>query len=316
MPGAILLAITSWDPAPWIARFQTRAAGRDIRVWPDDIGDPANIEYICAWKPPSAALTGLPNLKAIFSLGAGVDHLIGDPALPDVPVVRIVDRDLTQRMTEYVVLHTLIFHRRQRLYGRQQRGRVWFEHDQPAAHEVAVGIMGLGELGSDAAEVLRRIGFQVAGWSRRPKTLSGVKVFHGQAGLDAFLARTEILVTLLPHTPATTGILYHVLFSKLKRDGALGGAYLINAGRGKLQVDDDIVAALDSGILSGAALDVFPTEPLPQESPLWRHDKVTVTPHNAAVSNPDALVEYVLRQIARHEAGQPLENTIDRTAGY
>ena len=316
MPGAILLAITSWDPAPWIARFRTRATGRDIRVWPNDIGDPTNIEYICAWKPTSGSLIGFPNLKAIFSLGAGVDHLIGDPALPNVPVVRIVDRDLTQRMTEYIVLHTLMFHRRQRLYDSQQRDCVWFEHDQPAAHEVAVGIMGLGELGSDAAEVLQRIGFQVAGWSRGPKTLSGIEVFHGKTGLDAFLARTEILVTLLPHTPATVGILNRDLFSKLKRSGALGGAYLINAGRGKLQVDEDIVAALDSGILSSAALDVFPTEPLPRESPLWRHDKVTVTPHNAAVSDPDALVEYVLRQITRHEAGQPLENAIDRVEGY
>ena len=316
MPGAILLAITSWDPAPWIARFIAHATGREIRVWPDDIDDAADVEYICAWKPPPGALAGFPNLKAIFSLGAGVDHLIGDPALPNVPIVHIVDRDLTRRMTEYVVLHTLMFHRRQRLYDRQQRDHVWFEHDQPAAHEVAVGVMGLGELGSDAAEVLQRIGFQVAGWSRRPKNLNGIEVFHGQAGLDAFLARTEILVALLPHTPATTGILNRDLFSRLKRDGALGGAYLINAGRGKLQVDEDIVTALDNGILAGAVLDVFPTEPLPQKSPLWRHDKITVTPHNAAVSRPDALVEYVLHQIARHEARQPLQNTIDRTEGY
>ncbi len=133
MPGAILLAITSWDPAPWIARFRAQAPDRDIRVWPHDIGNAANIEYICAWKPPPGALSGFPNLKAIFSLGAGVDHLISDPALPNVPIVRIVDRDLTQRMTEYVVLHTLMFHRRQRLYDRQQRDGVWFEHDQPAA---------------------------------------------------------------------------------------------------------------------------------------------------------------------------------------
>ena len=149
-------------------------------------------------------------------------------------------------MTEYVVLHTLMFHRRQRLYDAQQRERIWREHDQPAARQVSVGIMGLGELGRDAASVLRRIGFQVAGWTRTPKTVGGIEVFHGPAGLDAFLARTEILVALLPHTPATNGILNLDLFRKLKRDGALGGAYLINAGRGKLQVDADICAALDA----------------------------------------------------------------------
>lgn len=316
MSGAILLAITSWDPAPWIARFRTQAPDRDIRVWPHDIGDATDVEYVCAWKPPPSALLGFPNLKAIFSLGAGVDHLIGDPTLPNVPVVRIVDRNLTRRMTEYVVLHTLMFHRKQRLYDRQQRDLVWFEHDQPAANEVAVGIMGLGELGSDAAAVLQRIGFQVAGWSRRAKTIDGIETFHGRDGLDAFLARTEILAVLLPHTPETTGILNLALFKKLNRDGALAGAYLINAGRGKLQVDGNIIAALDSGILSGAVLDVFPTEPLPAGSPLWRHDKVTITPHNAAVSDPNALVKNVLRQIARHESGLALENTVDRTAGY
>jgi glyoxylate/hydroxypyruvate reductase len=315
MPGAILLAITSWDPAPWIARFRAQAPDRDIRVWPD-IGNVADVEYICAWKPPPRALSGFSNLKAIFSLGAGVDHLIGDPTLPNVPVVRIVDRDLTRRMTEYVVLHTLMFHRRQRLYDSQQRKGIWFEHNQPAAHDVAVGIMGLGELGSDAAAVLARIGFQVAGWSRREKTLEGIAIFHGQDGLDAFLARTEILVALLPYTSATTGILNLELFKKLNRSGALGGAFLINAGRGKLQMDEDIITALDSGILSGAALDVFPIEPLPPESLLWRHDKVTITPHNAAVSDPDALVKNVLHQIARHEAGYALEHTVDRAAGY
>ena len=178
MAGAILLAITSWDPAPWVARFRAMAPDREIRLWPDS-GDPADINYVCAWKPPPGALNGFPNLKAIFSLGAGVDHLIGDPALPHVPVVRIVDRDLTQRMTEYVVLHTLMFHRRQRLYDKQQRDRIWFEHDQPAARDVAVGIMGLGELGRDAAAVLQRIGFKVAGWSRGAKALNGIEVFHG-----------------------------------------------------------------------------------------------------------------------------------------
>ena len=150
-------------------------------------------------------LARLPDLKAIINLGAGVDHLLADPALPAVPVARVAHADLTMRVTEYVVLHVLMHHRRQRLYDAQQRERVWRVHDQPAASEVAVGVMGLGVIGRNAAAALARLGFKVAGWSRTPKTLSGVETFHGAAGLDAFLARTEILVCLLPRTPRPKG---------------------------------------------------------------------------------------------------------------
>ena len=316
MPGALLIAINGWEVAPWTARFRNRAPQRDIRVWPDAVGNMEDIAYVAAWKPPHGLLANYKNLKAVFSLGAGVDHLTTDPALPNVPVVRIVDRDLTRRMTEYVVMHTLMFHRRQQTYDQQQWEKVWFEHPQAAARDVAVGIMGLGELGIDAVSVLQRIGFNVAGWSRTAKNIAGIQAFHGRDGLDTFLARTEILVVLLPHTPATESILNLGLLRKLKRDGAAGGAFLINAGRGKLQIDADILAALDDGTLAGAALDVFPTEPLPQASALWTHPKVSVSPHNAAVSDPKALIDNVLRQIENFEAGKPLENVIDRAAGY
>jgi glyoxylate/hydroxypyruvate reductase A len=316
--SAILLAMTGagWDPTEWRARFLALAPRREVRIWPDGAGDPAEVGYVCAWKPPPGLLAQFPHLKAMFSLGAGVDHLTGDPLLPAVPLVRVVDRDLTARMTEHVVLHVLLHHRRLRLYEAQQREKIWYEHAQPAASEVAVGILGLGVLGCDAAEVLARIGFRVAGFGRRKKSVAGIEAFHGQAGLDAFLARTEILVCLLPHTPATEGILNLTLLRKLKRDGALGGAYLINAGRGMLQVDADILAALEEGTLAGASLDVFPTEPLPCESPLWTHPNVIITPHNAGVSDPRALARNVLTQIERFERGLPLEHVVDRKAGY
>jgi glyoxylate/hydroxypyruvate reductase A len=314
--SAILLVVTGWDPAPWERRFRAAAPGRDIRLWPDHVGDPADIAYAATWLPPQGAFAPFENLRAIFSLGAGVDALLADRTLPPVPIVRVVDPDLTRRMTEYVTLHVLLHHRRQRRYDDQQRGRLWQEHSQPPAREVNVGLMGLGILGRDAAEVLVRLGFRVAGWSRMPRALAGVETFHGAAGLDAFLGRTEILVCLLPHTPATEGLLNLALLRKLKRDGALGGAYLINAGRGKLQVDADILAALDEGALAGATLDVFPIEPLPRESPLWNHPGVTITPHNSAASVPEEVVAYIVSQIRRHEAGQPFENVIDRTRGY
>jgi len=207
-------------------------------------------------------------------------------------------------------------HRRQRLYDAQQRRRLWRSHDQPAAREVSVGVMGLGVIGSNVADTLGRLGFKTAGWSRTAKNLPGVQAFHGAAGLDAFLARTEILICLLPLTHDTKGILNLALFRKLKRDGAAGGAFLINAGRGPLQVDADIIAALDEGALEGATLDVFPQEPLSPGSPLWAHPKVTVTPHNAGDISPRAFAPQVIVQIERFERGAPLDNVVDRTRGY
>ena len=316
MANAVLVAVTGPTTDAWLQQFAAYKAKRDLRFLPDNVGDRADIAYACAWRAPHSAFAGLPNLKIIFNLGAGVDHLLGDPALPDVPIVRAVHPDLTMRMTEYCVLHVLMHHRRQRLYDAQQRERVWLGHLQPAASEVTVGIMGLGEIGRDVADMLARIGFQVAGWSRTERKASGVESFHGTGGLDAFLARTEILVCLLPHTPETEGILNLALFRKLKRDGALGGAYLVNGGRGKVQVNEDIAAALDEGALAGATLDVFPTEPLPPESQLWSHPKVTVTPHNAGDLAPAALLEAVFAQIDAFERGEPLRNQVDRRSGY
>src|SRR5262249_3215124 len=178
------------------------------------------------------------------------------------------------------------------------------------------GIMGMGVLGCAAAAILKQIGFKVAGWSRTRKTVAGVETFSGADEVDAFLARSEILVCLLPHTPATEGILCLSLLRKLKRAGALGAAYLVNAGRGRLQIDADILTALDQGWLAGASLDVFPNEPLAKESPLWSHPNVTITPHNAAAPVPKPWLKTVLAQIARFEAGNPLENVVDRSRGY
>ena len=316
MPGALAIVVTGWDAGVWAERFRACAPMRGVRVWPDQVGDADAIDYACVWKPPHGVLATFPRLKAVFSLGAGVDHILGDRMLPKVPIVRIVDSDLTGRMVEYVLLHVLMIHRRQRLYDAQQRQRIWREHDQPSAVEITVGVMGLGQMGSAAASALRAIGFNVLGWSRTRKTLAGIKCHYGAAGLPPFLARSEILVVLLPHTPATEGLIDLALLRKLKRDGPMGGAYLINAGRGRLHIDADILVALEEGSLAGATLDVFSEEPLPAASPLWLHPRVTVTPHNAAASDARALVTNVLAQIERFERGEPMENVIDRALGY
>jgi glyoxylate/hydroxypyruvate reductase A len=274
------------------------------------------VRYAAVWKPRPGALRLFPNLAAIFNLGAGVDAVVADATLPDVPLVRVAVDDLTGRMTEYVVMHVLMHHRRQGYYTQAQRERVWAPKRQWAAGALRVGIMGLGVLGRDAADALRRLGFNVAGWSRTRKAIPGVATFAGAAELGAFLARTDILVCLLPLTPATKGILSRRTFAQLARDGVLGGPVVINAGRGGLQVESDLLAALEDGTLAAATLDVFETEPLPAASPLWSHPKVTISPHNAADTDPDAISVYVAAQIARHERGEALQNVVDRRLGY
>jgi glyoxylate/hydroxypyruvate reductase A len=314
--SAILVAVDGPQAGDWLAALRDNAKGREVLAWPLSPDDMSRVTFACVWLPPPGMLARLPSLKAIINLGAGVDHLLADPALPAVPVARVAHADLTTRVTEYVVLHVLMHHRQQRRYDAQQRERNWRVHDQPAASEVAVGVMGLGTIGAHAAGALARLGFQVAGWSRSPKTLSGIETFHGPVGLDAFLARSEILVCLLPRTLDTEGILNLALLRKLKRDGAAGGAFLINAGRGPLQVDADIVAALEEGALSGATLDVFQQEPLSPDSPLWGHPKVTITPHNAGDISPWVFAPHVISQIERFERGLPLDNLVDRMRGY
>jgi glyoxylate/hydroxypyruvate reductase len=313
---SLLFAAPGWDEAPWLARFAALLPGRAIAT-PERLVDRAAVRYAIVWRHPRGLLAQLPQLEAIFSLGAGVDHILSDPNLPDVPIVRIVDPDLTARMSEWVALHCLTHLRQARRYARQQHARLWEDDDdQPAARDVRVGVLGLGELGRDAAGKLAALGFQVAAWSASPKTAPGIACFDGAAGLDAMLARSDILVCLLPLTAATRGILNASLFARLPRDGRLGGAVLLNAGRGGLQVEADILAALDSGALKGASLDVFEIEPLPQDSPLWRHPAVLVTPHNAALSHPDAVAHAIAEQILAHERGEPLRHVVDRGRGY
>jgi glyoxylate/hydroxypyruvate reductase A len=312
----LLVAITAWEVAPWVERFRRLLPERPVVALGEAV-DPTDVLYAASWKHPPGSLAPFPNLRGIFSLGAGVDHLMDDPALPDVLVVRAVDPDLTDRMSEYVVLHCLAHLRQQRRYDAQQRERLWLDdRHQPAAREVRVGIMGLGVLGRDSARKLRVMGFDVAGWSRSPKAVEGIAAFSGAEGLSSFLARTDILVSLLPLTDDTRGILNRRLFSGLSRDGRLGGPILVNAGRGGLQVEADILASLDDGTLRAATLDVFEREPLDPASPLWMHPRVTVTPHNAAMSAPETIAALVAEGIRAHEAGGPLSHVVDRRLGY
>lgn len=318
--GALALLVHSgsenWSQQRWKTRFDDVCRDRPVLRMPDAACDPAEVHYAAVWKPNPGELAGFPNLRVIFNLGAGVDALTADASLPDVPLVRVAVPDLTDRMTEYVLLHVLMHHR-QELYLRQsQREKRWAPKLQWAAGAITVGIMGLGTLGADAAEVLRKIGFGVVGWSRSPKRIEGVECFHGEAQFEPFLRRTDILVCLLPLTPETRQILNRDLFAKLNRNSPMGAPVLINAGRGGLQNEADILQCLDDGTLGAASLDVYVTEPLPAESAFWGHPKVVLTPHNAADTDPDEISKYVAQQIERFEAGATLENLVDRKRGY
>ncbi|MEK1896206.1 MAG: glyoxylate/hydroxypyruvate reductase A [Rhizobium sp.] len=308
-------------------KFDPETVARILKTaFPDrgsiNIADPASkdrdltgVDYALLWKPDADLFTRAPNLKAIFSGGAGVDSFMNLPGLPDVPIVRFVDRSLTTRMSEWVVMQCLMHLRQQYQHDKDQRARIWGKLVAPEAAEITVGIMGLGVLGQDAARKLKIMGFNVIGWSRSGKEIDGVETF-GASELDEFLSRTDFLVGLLPLTPETTAFYNAKLFAKLRQGGALGKPVFINAGRGKSQVQADIVAAVQNGVLGGASIDVFAVEPLPSDDPLWGLENVFITPHDAAVSDETALFRHVEHQIARYESGEPLQFIVDRQAGY
>lgn len=311
----LLLHLSDVDEASWARKLRIALAPYPVVQRGDDF-DPADIRYVFAWKPRPDAFEGLTGLKAVLSLGAGVDGLLKHASLPDAPIVRFVDADLSQRMSDYVVAHVTMHHRLYTRFRADQKARRWSQLYPPAASETTVGIMGMGVLGQDAVTRLKPLGFTLRSWSRTPKTIAGVEGFAGAEAFESFLAGTDILVNLLPLTPDTAGILNSDTFGKLRRDRLDGGPVIINAARGGHQREADIVRALADGTLGAASLDVFETEPLPPESPLWAIENCYITPHIAAISSETAGVRYFSDIIRDHEAGKPLINVVDRKRGY
>ncbi|MDZ7747589.1 MAG: glyoxylate/hydroxypyruvate reductase A [Halofilum sp. (in: g-proteobacteria)] len=306
----LLFRSPSDPPERWRDALQRELPGLEVRVWPDT-GDPADIDYALVWASPDGFLRELPRLRVVFSLGAGVDHLVG-AELPDgVPLVRMVDPALTEGMVEYVLYQVLRHHRGMPAYERQQGRREWRTHEQPRPGERRVGVLGLGELGGACARALAELGFDVAGYARSPRELAGVHVYHGADALPRLLARSDILVCLLPLTAATRGILSADAFASLPR-----GAVVINAARGAHVVEQDLLRALGEGTLAHAVLDAFETEPLPPEHPYWHHPRITVTPHVASLTNPETGARHVADGIRRERAGEPLAHVVDPERGY
>lgn len=311
----LLLHLSDVDEASWAEAFAKALAPYPVVRQGDDF-DPAAIRYIFVWKPKAHAFDGLTGLKAVLSLGAGVDALLKHPNLPEAPIVRFVDADLSQRMSDYVVAHVTMHHRLYSRFRADQKAKRWSQLYPPAASQTTVGIMGMGVLGQDAARRLLPLGFTLRSWSRTPRDITGVEGFVGQDQFADFLSGTDILVNLLPLTPETTGILNYETFSRLRRDRLAGGPVIVNAARGGHQKEADIVRALGDGTLGAASLDVFETEPLPPSSPLWDLETCYITPHIAAISNEASGVAYFSRILMDHEAGKPLINVVDRSRGY
>ena len=274
---------------------------------------PQQIDYFVGFRPPHGFLKSLPRLKAIFSLGAGVDGFLRDPEFPrHLPVVRFVDETLQREMAQYVTMHALIIHRQQRAFDAAQTESTWKQRmlARPS-RDVRIGILGMGDIGAVTAERLLMFDFQVFGWSRSRKSVPGVTSFAGPEELPQFLAQCDILVCMLPLTPETENILNAKLFAGLPQ-----GAWVMNVGRGGHCKEDDLLAALNSGHLGGAVLDVFQTEPLPADSPFWTHPHVTVTPHIAGITDPRNASAFVVDCVTRAQSGTPFKNVVDLSRGY
>ena len=288
-----------------------RLPGMPVRLWPD-VGEPGEVRYALVSRIPAGALAPLRGLRLVGSLHAGIDHLLRDCGLPQhVPLTRPVPAGGDAAMNEYILAQVLSHHRNLPAYARAQREARWQRSAAVPAAERTVGFLGLGAMAAPAADLLRMLGFDVAAWVRRPREDAAFPAFHGAGGLRALAARSQILINLLPLTPATENIIDASLLAQLPR-----GAALVNVGRGEHVVDADLMAALDSGQLAAATLDVFRHEPLPADSALWRHPGISITPHACRTVDVAGVVAQFAEEVERVERGEAPLRAVDRSAGY
>lgn len=305
---SFLIISPNRDPQVWVEAIKELAPEIDLEIYPE-VRDPDAVEFALCWNHPPGAFRQFPNLKAISSMGAGIDHILQDREIPNnIKITRVIDEQLSEDMSIFVLslvlehLRNLTFH---------HCGHSWERKMYQRPQDVRIGIMGLGVLGSSVAKKLKNNGFKVSGWSRTPKDLSGIRTFHGDHQLNHFLENSEILICLLPLTSETENILKKDLFEKLPKN-----AYLINVARGKHLVENDLLEALRSGHLSGASLDVFREEPLPQNHAFWSDPRIKITPHVASITSPSSVAPQIIENYYNLKNNLPLKNEVSRDTGY
>ena len=292
------------DINSWIKQFNSISKDINIFIWPD-IPNYDIIDCVCLWKHPKGSLAKFNNLKLIYSMGAGVDHIVYDDSLPkNTPICRISDEKLAFSMTNYIITAVMFYHRRLLKYNEDKKNKVW-DNDTHPEIPVKIGILGYGSLGSDAGDKLKYLGFDVIGYSLNKKQIDTTKIYYGDQ-IDEFLNNINILICTVPYTSKTNNLLSSDLFKKLNDN-----TYLINVSRGKVQNESDIIKYLENGKLSGAFLDVFEEEPLPISSKLWNHEKVQITPHNASITNQEAAVPQIIENYKRVISSKKLLNQVD-----
>lgn len=309
---ALLIAATGEDPEPYRALLQDRFPELVVHAEGVDAYDPATIAYALCWFPAEGLMASLPNLQVIFSMGAGIDHILRDSLLPEgLPIVRLMHDRTREQMRDYALHAVLHYYRQMDLAARQQADKKWKFIQIRAKDQFRIGLMGLGEMGTAVANGLTALGFSVMGWSRSAKEIAGVETFSGAEGLKAMAAQSAVLISILPATAQTIGLLNADLFSAMPK-----GAVVVNLGRGNHLVADDLLAALDSGHLGGATLDVYDPEPMPTDSPFWTHPLARVTPHVGSDGNAEIIADSVIDNIRRVESGLAPHPVGDRARGY
>lgn len=305
---SLAIVTTGRSTKKWVEVMLTHAPEIKLQIYPD-IFAPEEVSGVLCWKHPHGSLKLFPNLKWITSLGAGVDHILDDPDLPDVPITRIVDPNLALDISRMALMGVIGFEKHMPLYIRQKRVGVWAQHFNTRLQNI--GVLGLGEMGSRIANDLRNYGYNVFGFSRTPKDIEGVKTFSGDSVPEEFLCELDVLINVLPLTPATENILDCKLFSRMKK-----GSFMINLGRGKHLNEEDLLKAIHDNLIGGAFLDVFRSEPLPGDHPFWQEDNIVVTPHIASITKPESAVKLILENYNRMKKREPLLYEVDKKLGY
>ena len=306
----LFLAVDS-DQQAWLDAFASVQPELKV-ITEESLVDPARVRWVAAWNPEPGLFARFPGLEAVFALGAGVDAFMRrDDLAVDIPLVRLLDAGMAQQMVEYILWATLTVQRDFDVYAEQQRQKLWREQTARTRDQIRLGILGLGALGQEVAKTLKLYGYPVSGWKRSPLDLDGIPVFTGEAGLEELVRQTDVLVSLLPNTPQTRGLLNAGLLGQLPQ-----GAALVNVARGVQLVDKDLLALLDSGHLRLAVLDVFHQEPLAEDHPFWQHPRVVVTPHMAAATLPGPAVEQVVASLKQLEAGEEPRGLVRQASGY